>query len=334
MLHWQIEKIILALKYAWKISRNSSDEKTNLVVEVSDGDSKGSGEAAPNIRYHESPDKLSAQFESFLLHKPQEIKSVDQLTDYLDRVPVSNALRFAVESAFIHYLAKKNNQSVFELLDVKKPESIATSFSIPIMNIGEMKDFYNQNNLERFPFIKVKIDAESGYEAIDYLDSFCSRPLIVDANEAFQDVEACIYFLEKIKKKKIEFIEQPLPASLTEESVYLKKYAPFRLFADESITHDADFQLLRKMFDGINIKLMKAGGYLNGIRLLKEAKKNNMQTMIGCMVETTLGISSAMNLCSMTDYVDLDSFLLVKNEPYKLAEEKEGKLFFKGEDSV
>jgi L-alanine-DL-glutamate epimerase-like enolase superfamily enzyme len=117
-----------------------------------------------------------------------------------------------------------------------------------------------------------------------------------------------------------------MPSSLTEESVYLKKYAPFPLFADESITAEADFSVLKKMFDGVNVKLMKAGGYLNGIRLLREAKKQNMQTMIGCMVETTLGISSAMNLCSLADYVDLDSFLLVKNEPFKLVEEHGGKL--------
>ena len=65
MLHWQIEKIFLELKYSWKISRNSSDEKTNLVVEVADGDFKGRGEAAPNIRYNESPDELIKQFEKF-----------------------------------------------------------------------------------------------------------------------------------------------------------------------------------------------------------------------------------------------------------------------------
>src|SRR5438552_5603192 len=105
---------------------------------------------------------------------------------------------------------------------------------------------------------------------------------------------------------------------MVDESLYLKKYSPFTLFADESITTEADFSLLRKMFDGINMKLMKAGGYLNGIRLLKEAKKAGMKTMIGCMVETTLGISSGMNLCSLADYTDLDSFLLLKNEPFDL----------------
>src|SRR5207237_992157 len=86
------------------------------------------------------------------------------------------------------------------------------------------------------------------------------------------------------------------------------------LFADESITNDADFSLLKEMFNGVNIKLMKAGSYYNSIRLLKEAKANNLQTMIGCMVETTLGITSAMNLCSVADYADLDSLCLIRRK--------------------
>ena len=104
-------------------------------------------------------------------------------------------------------------------------------------------------------------------------------------------------FLEKDQKLPVEFVEQPIPAGMNEESTYLKKYSPFPLFADESITHSADFGILKTQFDGVNVKLMKAGSYMNGIRLLTEARKRGMKTMIGCMVETTLGIRSGMNLC-------------------------------------
>jgi L-alanine-DL-glutamate epimerase-like enolase superfamily enzyme len=222
----------------------------------------------------------------------------------------------------------RDKKTFFEVLDVASPQSIQTAYSIPIMEIGEMKKFYEENKLSRFRFIKIKVNEEEGQEAVNHLSSFCEQPLIVDANEAFKDVEQCIFFLEKIKKKNIELIEQPMPSSMPDEMLYLKKYSPFKLFADESITSNADFSLLKKMFDGVNIKLMKAGGYLNGVDLLKEAKANGMQTMIGCMVETTLGISSGMNLCSLADYVDLDSFLVVKNEPFNLIEEKDGDLKF------
>lgn len=330
MIYWSIEKIILDLKYTWKIARNASDRKTNLLVKVSDERSNGSGEGAPNIRYGESPEQLVTEFDSFLSHKPEEIKSLIQLDECIRKSSLSNALKFAIDSAYVHYACAAKGISVCRMFDIDDPPLlIPTSYSIPLMEIGAMKEFYDIQHLDRFPFIKIKIDADSGTDAIHYLSRFCSQPLLVDANEAFHDVEQCIFFMEKIKKKQIEFVEQPMPSTLVDESLYLKKYSPFRLFADESITSAADFGSLKKMFDGVNIKLMKAGGYLNGIRLLREAKKHQLKTMIGCMVETTLAISSAMHLASLADYVDLDSFLLVKNEPFGLVEEQEGKLTFK-----
>jgi L-alanine-DL-glutamate epimerase-like enolase superfamily enzyme len=244
----------------------------------------------------------------------------------MDGLTISNALRFAIESAFIHCQCSKQKKTIYELLGLSKPAAIFTAYSIPIMEVGKMKKFYMENNLSRFKFVKIKVNREAAFEAVECLSAFSNQPLVVDANESFKDVEQCISFFEKIKKKNIEFIEQPMPSTMVEQSLYLKKHSPFPLFADESITDKADFSLLKKMFDGINVKLMKAGGYLNGIRLLKEAKKHNMKTMIGCMVETSLGISSAMHLCSLADYADLDSFLLLKNEPFNQMKEESGEL--------
>jgi L-Ala-D/L-Glu epimerase len=328
MLQWSIENRILELKYAWSISRNTSDTKTNLFVSVSDGIHVGLGEAAPNVRYNETPEELKSQFSVLLKEKIDEIRFPDELSELLNKANLSNALRFAVESAFIHYQSQKVEKKIYDFLNLSKPSNIFTAYSIPIMDIGKMKEFYINNNLARFKFIKIKVNQENALEAVSHVSQLCKQPLIVDANEAFADVSQCINLLEKIKKKNIEFIEQPLSSTMIEESVYLKKHSPLPLFADESITNEANFSLLKEMFDGVNIKLMKAGGYLNGRRLLKEAKKSGLKTMIGCMVETTLAISSAMHLCSLADYVDLDSFLLIKNEPYGLIDEMNGELKF------
>jgi L-alanine-DL-glutamate epimerase-like enolase superfamily enzyme len=326
MLQWSIDKKVLELKYAWAISRNTSDTKTNLFVTVTDGIHSGIGEAAPNVRYNETPKVLEEQFNTFLKERIADLTNAEELSEALLKVKLSNALRFAVESAFVHYLAIRERKTVHSFLGLQDPGSAFTAYSIPIMEIGSMKDFYAENKLSRFRYIKIKVNDENALDAVSHLSQFCEQPLIIDANEAFKDVEQCIYFLERIKKRHIKFIEQPLPSSMIEESLYLKKYSPFTLFADESITNEADFSLLRKLFDGINMKLMKAGGYMNGIRLLKEAKKAGMKTMIGCMVETTLGISSALHLCSLADYADLDSWLVVKNEPFNLIKENKGEL--------
>lgn len=326
MQHWSIEKIILNLKYTWKISRNATDQKNNLIVSINEGPYSAKGEAAPNIRYDETPDKLQDQFELFQKKAPENFASADALNEFLEDLKMANALRFAIESAWHHLQAVKQKISVPKQLNLPEPEWVYTAYTIPIMDPGALRAFYNDNKLDRFRYLKVKINTDEGFEVIRYLSSFSNQGILLDPNEAFIDVDACIYFLEKIKRFNIELVEQPMPAGKDEENRYLKKYSPFSLFADESILHEADFTYLKTMFHGVNIKLMKAGGYLNAIHLLKQAKEKGMKTMIGCMVETSLGISSGIHLSSLTDYADLDSFILVKDEPFQLIEENYGKI--------
>ena len=136
-------------------------------------------------------------------------------------------------------------------------------------------------------------------------------------------------FYEKVKYLPIEFIEQPFPASMKEEYKELKKIINHELMADESIEDVADFSELSLMFHSINIKLMKTGSYFKARDLMKEAKKYQMKCMVGCMIETSLGISSAMNLASFGDYFDLDGSLLLKNDPYSMIKEENGNIILK-----
>lgn len=328
MLIWSIETLHLDLKYTWKISRNATDFKKNIIISVTDGVHSGKGEAAPNVRYNESADSCNDEFKRFINILDPKTSELTAIHNAIQTASVSHALSFAIESAWFHYRSHAEKKSVPELLNIPTPGPIPTSYTIPIMETGELKKFFDANRLERFPFIKLKVNADDAYESLIELFSFCNQPIMVDANEAFKDVDQCILWLEKIKNLPLVFVEQPLPSDMKAESAYLKQHCPFILMADEAVTDTADFTELKKSFDGINMKLMKAGGYVNGLRLLKEARHHKMKTMIGCMVETSLGISSAMNLCSLTDYADLDSFILLKEEPFGLVNEKNGVLSF------
>jgi L-alanine-DL-glutamate epimerase-like enolase superfamily enzyme len=119
-------------------------------------------------------------------------------------------------------------------------------------------------------------------------------------------------------------VEQPLPADMVDAYKYLKKESPLPIMGDESVLNQPKFDELVQQFDMVNMKLMKAGGYINGIRILKEAKARGLRTMIGCMVETTLGIKSAWSLCSLAEFADLDGCLIISNEPYHLLKEENG----------
>ncbi|REJ80844.1 MAG: hypothetical protein DWQ44_04755 [Bacteroidetes bacterium] len=324
MMRWSIHPVSLELKFTWKISRNTSDVKHNLIVRVSDGKFSGFGEAAPNIRYGESSDSLLEEFQIFLENQ----NGTDELL-LRDEMNLSYALRFAIDSAWTHLQAMKKNQSIPQLKGLATPEQIDTAFTIPIMDPAACRVFYMENDLKRFRYVKLKIKGTEGYDTLHYLSTFTSGRIILDPNESFHDVDELIRFSEKIRKLPVEFLEQPMPDGMDIEYRYLKKYVHQPVFADESIHHDCDFDRLKEMFDGINVKLMKAGSYYTAIRQLQMARERKMGTMIGCMVETTLGIFSGMNLTSLCHYADLDSFLYIKKEPFQMIDEDSGCLMFR-----
>jgi len=323
-VEWRIKQIRLDLKYIWKISRNASEFKENFIIEFEHNGIVGMGEVAPNVRYNENPEIINIAFETFKASIDKPIEEVKELMQFLDLNSLPNALRFGIESAFIHWYCKANEISIYEFLGVEKPSKISTCYTVPIMAADEVLKFYEAYNLGRFQHLKIKIVDEQAIDVLDVLSSLSDKPIMIDANEAWKDVEALIQFLPKLKKYPILFVEQPMPAYLKEEYVYLKKHTPFPLMADESVLDRPDMSALEKQFHGINMKLMKAGGYLNGLRILNEARRRKMKTMVGCMVETTLGIHSAWNLCAGVDYADLDGCLILANEPFEMLNEENG----------
>jgi L-alanine-DL-glutamate epimerase-like enolase superfamily enzyme len=124
----------------------------------------------------------------------------------------------------------------------------------------------------------------------------------------------------------IELIEQPFPSSMQEEYKELKKHSKYKLLADESIEDVGDFSDLSSQFHAVNIKLMKTGSLIKARDLLLEAKRHQLTAMMGCMIETTIGISYGMLFGGLVEYVDLDGFLLIKDEPFKLVTENDGVL--------
>jgi L-Ala-D/L-Glu epimerase len=197
----------------------------------------------------------------------------------------------------------------------------------PIMSPEKLADYFGQYRPQRFKYIKLKVNHENLVDFVKEVRRLCANPLMIDANEAYLEPDQLLMDLEKVGERSIEFIEQPFPSGFVTEYQYLKPKSPFPVFADESVTDEADFEILATCFHGINVKLMKAGGYLNGIRLLQEARTRGLKTMIGCMVETGLGISSGLQLASLSDYLDLDSFLILKEDLYPFVGEKGGMLF-------
>ncbi|MFN4972837.1 MAG: enolase C-terminal domain-like protein [Bacteroidota bacterium] len=323
-MNWNIEWLRLDLRYTWKISRNASDFKENAVISVKHGEWTGIGEVAPNIRYNETRETIQQAFDRFKSAAENRIHDLQDLEHLLSELKLPNALRFGVESAFIHMLCHAEKTSVHTLLNIEKADKLPTAYSFPIMETAELQSFYENENLSRFPMLKVKINRQNAQETLDAIGAFATAPLIIDANESFHSADEVAAFMNTLTRLNVACIEQPMPSHLSDEYKKLKPNSPYLLMADESVCDDADFDEIALQFHGVNMKLMKAGGYLNGLRILHEARKRKLKTMVGCMIETSLGISSAMNVSAAVDIVDLDGFLILKHDPFNLIHEEHG----------
>ncbi|HXH75697.1 MAG TPA: enolase C-terminal domain-like protein [Bacteriovoracaceae bacterium] len=320
-----LEKIHLDLKVNWKLSRNQTSFKENYIVHLETESGNFTSEIAPNIRYGETPASILSQFEEWEgLTSIKDIKNLSSLSLALDKLPLLHALRFGLESVFISWLACVDKKSLNDFLGLGKIPVVATSFSMPITPISEIKAYLEP--IKRFQSLKIKVNAETAVEMLQEIRKHSSVALRVDANEGWKDLDEFMRFQETLKGMNIELIEQPFPSSMHEAYRELKKKTPYRILADESIEDVGDFAELARQFHAVNIKLMKTGSLLKARDFIFEAKKHNLQIMMGCMIETTIGISYGMLFSGMVDYVDLDGFLLIKDEPFRLVSEAEGML--------
>ncbi|WP_345238320.1 enolase C-terminal domain-like protein [Hymenobacter saemangeumensis] len=328
---WTLTTHELSLRYVWKISRNASSAKTNLVVKIEAKGFAGAGEAAPNTRYHETPELLQEQFAALQAAGLAAVNDLEKLDALLARLPVARSLSFALESALVHWLAARAGVPVWQWLGVPPPTSVlSTAFSLPIMEPGEVAGFLQAQDAFRFNMLKIKVNAAGGLELLrEVARVLPNHAMLVDGNEAWEDADSLMLFLEQataLPGLYLRLLEQPLPAHCADDYRYLRTRTPVPLIADESVTDTADFSELTRQFHGVNVKLMKAGGYRRGIDLLRRTRSHGLMPMLGCMVETTLGISSAYQISALAKVHDLDGFLIVKDEPFGLVREKNGLL--------
>jgi glutamate racemase len=296
-----------------------------MIITVKDDEFIGQGEVAPSIRFEEDEQKIIDLFEKFQQDLPREIQSLEELLEYLDNHGIRGALRFGIESAFIHYLSKLSLQSVEELLGVTQVSSAKTMFSMPIVEQKDIVQFFNDFRVERFSLLKVKCNKATTLDYLKEIRDHFTGGLILDFNESYTDVDSFLQFCAEIEHLNIMYIEQPLPAEQFDDYLELKQRRVIPIFADESLTDHQITEFFSERFDGINIKLQKAGGYIRAIKQMKDAEQMGLIPMLGCRIESTLGISSAIHISSLAKFIDLDGALFIENDPFQMLFEQNGR---------
>ncbi len=307
----------LNLRHTWTIARNSSDIKQNVFVSLEKDGIVGIGEAAPNVRYNETPESTIELIKSAipLFENADPFEFVQLGEDIRNLCDGQTAGKAALDIALMDWVGKALNVPLYRIWGLDPEKSPLTSFSIGI----DTPEVMAQKTKEAAPYkiLKVKVGMEGDEEFIKAVRAVAPyKPIRVDANEGWKDKEIAIRKIEWLAQQGIEFVEQPMPSKMMADHAWLKERSPIPIIADEAVKSAADIPALAEAYDGINIKLMKAGGLQEALRMFWMAKSMGMKIMIGCMIESSVAITAAAQLCSLIDYADLDGNLLISNDPF------------------
>jgi L-alanine-DL-glutamate epimerase-like enolase superfamily enzyme len=302
----------LPLAHTFTISRESITSQPTLIVELSQDGQSGYGEATSNQYYGFTIERMARdligvrpQLEATLT-EPAELWS--QLRPALKDDPFALC---AVDQAAYDLWGKLKGQPVYKLWGLTADKIPASDYTIGIDKIETM--VAKMNEFPGWPIYKIKLGTDRDLEIVRELRKHTSAIFRVDANCGWTADQAIAYSPE-LKKLGVEFIEQPLKADQWEDLARVGRESVLPILADESCIVESDVARCAGVFQGINIKLVKCGGLTPARRMITEARKLGLQIMVGCMTESTVGISAIAQLLPLLDYVDMDGAVLLAED--------------------
>jgi len=308
-LHW--EPITLDLKTTFRVAHGASDQRYNVLIHLDDG----VGEAAAVPYYGETQEGII-----------EYLKSVPDLGDdpfdmdaILAKRPAgSRAARSAIDEALHDLWGRKLGQPLYKLFGLNPNNLPLTSFTI---GMDEPEVMAEQAKASGHPVLKVKLGSDKDEAIVSSIRKVTNAKLRVDANAGWSR-EHALQIIPRLAEYDLEFIEQPLAVDDVEGYFWLKEKLRVQkvnipIFADETAKTSHDVPKLSGAIDGVVVKTMKSEGIREALRMIHTARAHDMQIMLSCMVESSVGVTAAAHLAPLCDYADLDGPLLIKNDPYR-----------------
>ncbi len=315
----QVETLTIHPARPFAIARATTREKTVVIVQVG----RGLGEAAAYRSHGDTLEGVLAflqEAEAVLGDDPFALEEIERRLHRLaaGHTSAKNALLMALYD----HVGQELGVPVYRLLGLSGTP-VPTSYTIGLGTPEEMvRDLKAHPG---FPAYKIKVGQPGDLEILQELRRHTEKPFRVDANGAWYPKEA-VQKIQRMADLGVELVEQPVPPDDLEGLAYVTTRSPLPVFADESVHTAADLPRLVGRVDGINIKLAKSGGIREALRMVAIARAFHLKVMLGCMVETSLGITAAAHIASLADFVDLDGAYLLADDPFEGAWIQEGHL--------
>lgn len=299
-------KTKLLLKETFSIAYGNYDSRNALVVELSYAEKTGYGECV-EINYYGinlndfflELNLLQSKIEKLAIVHPREFYS------FLQKNISHSFLRSALDCAYWDLFGKLENKSFIEMNSIPTTNLVESSFTISIAPIDEQIEKVKASAWKKF---KIKCNSLD-FKNVEKLIAI-DKPFALDANASFHK-EDCILLQENPLATSINYIEQPMPIG-SFDVLDKNKFAVW--MADEDAQSEDVLEKLQPHYNAVNIKLMKCGGLTPALGFIKKSKAMGFKVMLGCMTESSIGISAACALAGWLDFADLDGANLISND--------------------
>ncbi|MFQ5411756.1 MAG: dipeptide epimerase [Phycisphaerae bacterium] len=310
----------------FRTARAVRNETRTLWVRIESDGIEGWGEAAPLDTYHQSVESAEEALRGMApIIQHADPLSIESITaELLARFDDQRAAIAAIDGALHDWIGKRFGVPVVRWLGLDPSEAPLTSYTIGIDTAERIAE--KTRKAASFPILKIKIAPDTAEEALSIVRGLApEKTLRVDANASWS-VDQAIDTLPRLAAYGVEFVEQPIPAGDLDGLKRIRDARILPIIADESCVRPADVVALAGRVDGVNIKLGKCGGLREALRMIHLGRAFGMKIMLGCMIETSLGIAAAAQLAPLADWLDLDGHLLLAHDPFDGLEGAGGRL--------
>jgi L-alanine-DL-glutamate epimerase-like enolase superfamily enzyme len=315
---------VLTLRETFQIARGAADEETVVLAALERDGVVAYGEGAPVDYWGETPEAIAEAVEAdgpALLG--EDLFARAAIAARLVAWDGPQGAKMALDGLVHDWLGKRLGQPVWRLLGTDR-HTPPTSYTIGIDSVEGTAD--KVRRAPGYEVYKIKVGGPGDLERLRAVRAQTGARLRIDGNEGW-DLETARSVTPELIALGVEFVEQPFPAADIESFVEYRQL-PERLpvLIDEGCKDLGSLPSIAMYADGIVIKLAKAGGIHEALRMIHAARALDLEVMLGCMIESELGISAAAQLGSLVDYIDLDGHLLIANAPFTGLELTEGRL--------
>ena len=316
----------LELRHVFTVASYSRKTTPGVQVRIEYGGFTGYGEASMPPYLGQRVESVTAFLSKVDMSKyPDPFLLEDILADIDSLSPGDSAAKAALDIALHDLVGKLLGQPWYRLLGLDPSKAPATTFTIGI----DTPEVVREKTLEcagLYKILKVKVGVPGDRELVETVRSVTDLPLAVDANQGWTDREKALDEIFWLAEHGVVMVEQPMAVSKPDDNAWLTERSPVPVFADEAVQRLRDIPSLLGVYNGINIKLMKCTGMREAWKMICAARALGMKAMLGCMTETSCGISAAAQLSPAVDFADLDGNLLISNDPFSGVRVVDGRL--------